>query len=66
MKDNDQFDAARLLSYKEAAKRLGISVSTLRGWVSDKRISYVKIGPRHVVFRPQDLTSVVTFHSGRG
>ena len=65
MWNNDRFHADVLLDYSEAAKRLGIAVTTLRKWVSEKRIPYVKIGPRNVRFRPDDLLSVVTDHAAR-
>jgi len=49
-----------LLDYSEAAKLLGIRPSTLRRWVSEGRISYVKVGSRRVRFRPDQLTAVIT------
>ena len=36
----------RLLSISQAAYYLGISRHTLYGWVSQKRIPYVKVGRR--------------------
>lgn len=54
-----------LLSYKEAADLLGIHPGTLRKWVSEGRIGYVKVGPRRVKFRPHQLTDVMSEHSGQ-
>lgn len=54
-----------LLSLKEAAKELGgtkesggISIHTLRVWVYQKRIPYVKLG-RRVFLRREDLEAFV-------
>lgn len=44
----------RLLNVQEAADYLGLKVSTLYQWVSQKRISYVKSG-RLVKFDLADL-----------
>jgi excisionase family DNA binding protein len=46
-----------LIGYQEAAVMLGISVSTLRNWVSDGRVQvpYVRLAPRTVRFVPDDL-----------
>lgn len=52
-----------LLDYNEAAKLLGIQPGTLRRWVSEGRISYVKVGSRRVRFRPGQLTEVMTEYS---
>jgi excisionase family DNA binding protein len=43
-----------LLDVNEAAKVLHISPYTLRGWVSKRYITYVKLG-RRVFFRLADL-----------
>ncbi len=43
-----------LLSVEEAATYLKIAVWTLRHWVSDRKISFVKLG-RLVRFRQADL-----------
>jgi len=48
----------RLISVKEAAKLLNISVHTLYSWVSEKRIPSVKMG-RRVAFDPEDLEAWV-------
>ncbi len=34
----------RLITIKETSEYLGISVNTLYSWVSQKKISYVKVG----------------------
>jgi excisionase family DNA binding protein len=47
-----------LLTVEEAAQRLGVSKYTLRGWVSQRRIPYVKIG-RRTLFSPTDLDNLI-------
>lgn len=44
-----------LLSVPEAAALLGIKVWTLRQWLSQRRIAFVKIG-RLTKLRPEDIT----------
>jgi excisionase family DNA binding protein len=44
----------RLVNVHEAAQILCVSVSTLYGWVWQRRIPFVKIG-RALRFRPTDL-----------
>ena len=45
----------------EAAQILGISVHTLRAWVSQQRIPYIKLG-RRVLFRSEDLEAYIGSH----
>ncbi len=47
-----------LKSVSEAATELGISIHTLRAWVSMRKIPYVKLG-RRVMFLQDDLDSFV-------
>ena len=47
-----------LLTVAEAAQRLRISEYTLRGWISQRRIPYVKIG-RRTLFNPADLVNLI-------
>ena len=47
-----------LLTVDEAAQRLAVSKYTLRGWVSQRRIPYVKIG-RRTLFNPTDLDNLI-------
>ena len=47
-----------LLTVAEAAERLRISEYTLRGWISQRRIPYVKIG-RRTLFNPADLDTLI-------
>ena len=51
-------NAGALLTVDEAAQRLGVSKYTLRGWVSQRRIPYVKIG-RRTLFNPADLNNLI-------
>jgi excisionase family DNA binding protein len=48
----------QLLSVKEAAERLNISVFTLRGWISQRRVRFVKLG-RRTMFLPMDLEDLI-------
>jgi excisionase family DNA binding protein len=47
-----------LLTIREAAKYLAVSVSTLYGWVWQRRIPFVKIG-RALRFDPHDLAAFI-------
>jgi excisionase family DNA binding protein len=49
-----EVDRGTRLSVVEAAKEMGISVHTLRAWVRQRRISYLKLG-RRVLLEPQDV-----------
>jgi excisionase family DNA binding protein len=44
----------KLINVQEAAQILCVSVSTLYGWVWQRRIPFIKIG-RALRFRPTDL-----------
>jgi excisionase family DNA binding protein len=48
----------RLLNVKEASAALGLSPWTLRSWISQRRITYVKLG-RAVRFEPRDLDKLI-------
>ena len=48
----------RLLTVQEAARYLAVSVSTVYGWVWQRRIPFVKIG-RAVRFDPRDLEAFI-------
>ena len=45
----------QLLSIGDAAQRLGIPVSTLRGWANRGVIPSVKTPTKHRRFRPSDI-----------
>ncbi len=51
----------RLMSYEEAADELGISIHTMRSWVSAGKITFVKLGSR-VMFLRKDLESFILKH----
>jgi excisionase family DNA binding protein len=53
-----------LLTMDEAAKYLGISKLTLYGWVSARKLSYVKIG-RLVKFKQNQLDAWIDQHTIR-
>lgn len=47
-----------LLSVTNAAERLGISRHTLNGWVSQRKVKFIKLG-RRTLFNPADLESMI-------
>jgi excisionase family DNA binding protein len=47
-----------LLSVTDAAQRLGISRHTLNGWVSKRKIPFVKLG-RRTLLNPADLERII-------
>jgi len=47
-----------LLSLKEGAKELKLSIHTLRAWIYQKRLPCVRLG-RRVLLRKQDLEELV-------
>ena len=53
--------AGPLLSVEEAASYLKIAVWTLRHWVSERKIPFVKLG-RLVRFRQGDLDAHISKH----
>lgn len=57
-------DLEPLLDVKAAAYLLGISVKTLRDWIQDRRIEYVKLGAR-VMFRPEAIRQFVSRNTQR-
>ncbi len=52
----------RLLTMDEASEYLGISKLTLYGWVSARRLGFVKVG-RLVKFKQQDLDKWIDQHT---
>ena len=50
-----------LLAVEDAAAYLQIAVWTLRHWVSDRKIPFVRMG-RLVRFRQQDLDAYISRH----
>ena len=48
----------KLLSVKEAAGRLGISVATLRAWIWKRQIEIVKIG-RAIRIKDETLDTLI-------
>jgi excisionase family DNA binding protein len=47
-----------LLDLREGAKEMKISIHTLRAWIYQKRIPFVRLG-RRVLLRREDLESFV-------
>ena len=50
MKENSD-----MLTYAEAAEFAGVCVNTLYGWVSQRRVPYVRLGARVVRFQRKAL-----------
>jgi len=57
-KDNREPCNGKLLGMEEACAKLGLAKWTLYGWVSQRKIAYIKIG-RLTKFRPEDLESFI-------
>lgn len=53
---------SRLLTIDEASEYLGISKLTLYGWVSARKLGFVKVG-RLVKFKQQDLDKWIDQHT---
>lgn len=49
---------AELLDLREGAKELKLSIHTLRAWIYQKRIPFVRLG-RRVLLRREDLEELV-------
>lgn len=49
-----------LLTTGAASARLGVSPNTLRRWVEDRRISFVRLPSGQLRFRPQDIDAALT------
>ena len=47
-----------LLNLKEGAKELKISIHTIRSWIYQKRIPFVRLG-RRILLRREDLEELV-------
>jgi excisionase family DNA binding protein len=47
-----------LLSIRDAAKELNLSVYTLRSWIFQRRVPFVRLG-RRVAFRREDLETLI-------
>lgn len=54
-------DTEKLLTYDSAGEYLGVSPWTLKHWVSDRKVPFVKLGSA-VRFRRQDLDRFVRRH----
>jgi excisionase family DNA binding protein len=56
---SDTIASPELLTVIETAKLLRISQGTVRAWVLNKKIPYVKLGSR-VLFRQTDLNNFIS------
>ena len=50
-------DRPDLIGYEEAARLLGMPVNTLYGWVHERRLPHVRLGPRLVRFSRRALAA---------
>ena len=48
-----------LLTVQEAADLLRLQVSTIRAWVLQRKIPFVKLGGKRVLFRRQDIEALI-------
>jgi excisionase family DNA binding protein len=55
-----------LLTWAQVASRLGISVQTVRRWVDCGRLPAVRLGPRCLRVRQEDLDEFVRGRTGAG
>ena len=51
-----------LITKKEAAERLSVSVRTLEGLIARGQLPAYKIGPKSVRLRPEDLEAYLAGH----
>ncbi|HMF29537.1 MAG TPA: helix-turn-helix domain-containing protein [Candidatus Cybelea sp.] len=55
MSFNKGIDPTKLLTVHQAAARLQVSTGTLRKWMAEKRIEFVKFSPRGTRLRPDHV-----------
>lgn len=53
--DGDDQSPSPFMSYAEATQLLGVKTGTLYSWVSRRVIPFVRLSPRVVRFRREDL-----------
>ena len=58
--EQDPCDGSDLLTVSETADLLRLKISTIRAWVLQRRVPFVKLGGKRVFFRRQDLKDLVT------
>ena len=52
-----------LLKIQEVAALLRVSVSCVRTWVSTKKISFVRLGGKNLLFRRTDVDGFIAKHT---
>ena len=53
----------QLLTVKEAAARLGVSLRTLEDWIYDHKIEVVKLGRRCVRIKESTIDQLIEVHT---
>ena len=49
----------QLMTVEEAASTLAIKTSTLRKWISQKRVPIVRVGERAIRIRKEDIEKMI-------
>jgi excisionase family DNA binding protein len=49
----------KLLTVKEAAERLSLRPCTVRKWLFERRVAYVRVGRRAVRLREADIEKII-------
>ena len=58
--DDSKTHSPDLLTVNETADFLRLKVSTLRAWILDRRVPFVKLGGKRVFFRRSDLEAFIS------
>lgn len=53
-----------LISLKEAAKRLGVSVGSLRAWIRDGQVPAYRLGQRFTRVSWEEVLGALSSHAG--
>ncbi len=59
LKTKNVASVANYLTDEQAASLLGVSGGTIKRWRLEGRLGFLRIGPRRVVIRPEDVTAFI-------
>jgi excisionase family DNA binding protein len=59
--EGERMETESLLSVEQAASKLGISPLTMRAWLRQRRVSFVRLG-RRVLVDTQDINKFIRDH----